>query len=172
MVKNSTDTGRAIAGGAMAGASAGFGLTVLMTALAGAANRDIWYGMKGAAAPFLGERAMQPGFDFPAVVLGLMSHFAISLIWGVLFALAFYGLSRTTIMLAGIGWGFVVWIGMYYVVLPTVGLSHMADEAPVGRAISFHVFYSVVMAAIYLVVRHALSGERIHIRHIGPHAHV
>ena len=69
---------------------------------------------------------------------------AISAAWGALFALAFYGLSRGMTMLAGIAWGFVVWLGMYYVVLPLVGLEAMRRDAPPERAIAFHVFFAVL----------------------------
>jgi len=161
MIRSSTETSRAARDGTLAGLTAGLFLTVLMTILAAIGNKDIWYGMKGAAAPFLGHAAMRPGFDFGPVLLGLLCHFAISAVWGALFGLAFYGLSRGLTMLAGIAWGFVVWIGMYYLVLPLVGLSHMRDDAPVGRAIAFHLFYGIILAATFLAYRGAFHGPSL-----------
>jgi hypothetical protein len=73
-------------------------------------------------------------------------------------------------MLAGIAWGFVVWIGMYYVVLPLVGLDAMRRDAPVERAIAFHVIFGVMTAAAFLGYRSALSGPRHFFRRF-RHAH-
>jgi hypothetical protein len=151
--KTSRDRKSALAGGAFAGATAGMGLTLMMTLMSFASGKDIWYGMKGAAAPFLGERAMQPGFDLPAVWMGLVSHLTVSVIWGVLFAFLFYGLSKAATMLAGVGWGIVVWIGMFYVVLPVAGLSAMAQEAPLVKNIVYHEIFSLLLAGMYLVAR-------------------
>src|SRR5206468_1344331 len=105
---------------------------------------------KGAGAPFLGERAMQPGFDGAAVLVGVVSHFAVSIVWGALFALLFYGLSRAATVAAGFLWGFVVWIGMFYVVLPIVGLGDMPSHIPVANAIIEHVIFGIVVALAFL----------------------
>jgi hypothetical protein len=40
---------------------------------------------------------------------------------------------------------------MYYVVLPIVGLSSMQDDAPVGRAIAFHLIFSMALTTAYLI---------------------
>jgi hypothetical protein len=160
MVRTENEARRAVLGGALAGLTAGVLLSIIMTVMSAAAGKDVWYGMKGAAAPIVGARAMEPGFDLPAVALGVTNHLAISLAWGVLFALAFYGLSRGVTMLAGIGWGVVVWFVMYYVVLPIVGLAAMRDDAPVGRAILFHEIFSIPLAASFLVYRRLLGEER------------
>jgi hypothetical protein len=160
MVKTSIDVRRAAARGAFAGLAAGIFLSLLMTGMSAARGKDIWYGIKGAAAPFLGERATQAGFDLPAVALGLVSHLLISAIWGALFAMLFFGASRLTTVVAGALWGFVVWIGMYYVVLPIVGLAAMQHDAPVGRAIAFHLFFSVAMTAAFLLFPRAFDKDR------------
>jgi hypothetical protein len=163
MIRTSTEARRAALQGALAGLSAGLLLTVLMTAMSAARDQDVWYGIKGAAAPFLGERAMHAGFDLPAVVLGALCHFAVSAGWGVAFALLAHGLSPGSTLAAGVFWGFVVWLGMYYVVLPMVGLARMRHDAPAGRAIAFHVFYSLATAASLLLYRRLLGvgpGER------------
>jgi hypothetical protein len=151
MVKSPIEVRRAAARGATAGVIAGIVLTLIMTLMSATAGKDIWYGIKGASAPFFGERAMQPGFDAVPTVVGLVSHLVISGGWGALFGLVVEGLPRTATMIAGVVWGFVVWIGMYYVVLPIVGLSSMQHDAPVGRAIAFHLMFSIAMTAAYLL---------------------
>jgi hypothetical protein len=168
MIKGPIDSRLATARGGFAGIAAGLFLTAFMTVMSAAGKKDIWYGIKGASAPFLRERAMQPGFDLWPVVLGLTSHLVVSAIWGILFAILFYGASRFVAIVGGVLWGFVVWIGMYYVVLPIAGLSSMQEDAPVGRAIAFHLFFSMAMTAAYLAYPRLFGGrppgER---RHIG-----
>jgi hypothetical protein len=123
----------------------------MMTVMSAAGGKDVWYGIKGAAAPFFGQQAMGPGFDFLPVVVGLVSHLAISAGWGALFALVIDGANRTITAIVGVLWGFVVWIGMYYAVLPAVGLASMQSDAPVGRAIAFHLVFSIALTAAYLI---------------------
>jgi hypothetical protein len=172
MVKSGNETRLAVARGAFAGLGAGVFLTILMTVMSAANGKDVWYGIKGAAAPFLGERAMSPGFDLPAVILGLASHLVISAIWGILFAISFFAAGRAATIIGGILWGFVVWIGMYYVVLPVVGLASMQSDAPVGRAIAFHLFFSGAMTAAYVLYPRVFRGPRESgDRHIGRSAH-
>jgi hypothetical protein len=150
IAKTSSEARRALVGGIVAGVAAGLLLTVMMTAMSLLKGNDVWYGIKGAAAPFLGERAMQPGFDALAVGLGLLTHLAISVAWAVPFAALTDGLSRAATLTAGAAWGLVVWIGMYYIALPAVGLEAMTREAPLGRVITYHVFFGVAVAAAFL----------------------
>jgi hypothetical protein len=150
MVKSPIESRRAIVRGVIAGVVAGVVLTLMMTIMSAVGGKDIWYGIKGASAPFFGSRAMQPGFDAVPVVVGLVSHLVISAGWGALFALIVEGWNRGLTVLAGVLWAFVVWIGMYYVVLPIVGLSSMQQDAPVGRAIAFHLMFTVALTAAYL----------------------
>jgi uncharacterized membrane protein YagU involved in acid resistance len=151
MVKSPIETRRALVRGAVAGVAAGVILTLMMTVMSAAGGKDIWYGIKGASAPFFGARAMLPGLDVVPVVVGLVSHLVISAGWGVLFAIVVEGWNRAATLMTGVLWGFVVWIGMYYFVLPIVGLSSMQDDAPVGRAIAFHLIFSIALTAAYLV---------------------
>src|SRR5438874_12854430 len=112
MVRNKAEARPAIKGGVIAGIVGGVVISIYMAVMGAIAGRDVWQGAKGSGAPFLGERAMQPGFDGTAVLVGVLSHFAVSIIWGALFAVLFYGLSRAATVAAGFLWGFVVWIGM------------------------------------------------------------
>jgi hypothetical protein len=151
MVKSPIESRRAIARGAMAGIVAGVFLTLMMTGMSAAGGKDIWYGIKGASAPFFGSRAMQPGFDAVPVVVGFVSHLVISAGWGAIFAIIVEGWNRALTIVGGVLFAFVVWIGMYYLVLPIVGLSSMQDDAPVGRAIAFHLIFTIALTAAYLV---------------------
>src|SRR5438046_3207279 len=84
----------AVKGGAIAGLTAGVVLTVVMQIEGALQGQNAWAGMKSAAFPFLHERALVPGFDGAAVALGLLCHFAVSAIWGLLFGLIAQGFSR------------------------------------------------------------------------------
>jgi hypothetical protein len=148
--RSENDLRRSVVGGVAAGLAAAALLTAMMTIMSLARGADIWFGMKGAAAPILGERAMQPGFDFFAVWLGLMCHFAVSVAWAVPFAMLFSHLGRLATIAAGAAWGIVVWLGMFYVVLPWVGLGEMRHGAPLSRAILYHLFFGISVAIAYL----------------------
>lgn len=139
-----------IVGGVVAGSIAAAALTAMMTIMSLARGNDPWYGMKGAAAPLIGERAMGGGFDFAAVSLGLTCHLLVSMAWGLGFAFLFDGMRKGVTLVAGLVWGFVVWIGMFYIVLPMVGLAQMTVEAPVGRTIAYHLFFGLAVAASYV----------------------
>lgn len=156
------DTRRGVKAGAIAGLIAGLVLTAFMAAMSYNRGADIWYGMKGAAAPFLGARATSPGFDLQPVALGLAVHLGISLAWGALFGLFAARMSTLVTMLFSVGYAFIVWLGMYYLVLPAVGLSNMRNDAPASRAIMFHMLFSVVLGASFLMVRRAdgIAGVR------------
>lgn len=142
--------GHAIGGGVMAGVVGGVALALVMLVAAIAKGQDIWPGFKMASAPFLGERAMQPGFDLGAVLAGTASHFAVSIVWGVLFAILFYGLSKPATLAVGALWGIGVWLAMFYVVLPIAGLGEMAASAPIGMAILEHVIFGLAVAIGFL----------------------
>ena len=142
---------RQVVNGAMvAGLVSGGVLTTMMTLMSALRGKDVWFGMKGAAAPFLGERAMTPGFDPIAVPMGLALHLFISIGWALGFASLFYGLSTKATVLAGAFWGADVWLGMYYVVLPLVGLASMRADAPMSRAVLYHVFFGLILALAFL----------------------
>jgi hypothetical protein len=144
------DERQVVNGALVAGLVSGGVLTTMMTLMSALRGKDVWFGMKGAAAPFLGERAMSPGFDALAVPMGLALHLFISIGWALGFAALFYGLSKKATVLAGAFWGVVVWLGMYYVVLPLVGLASMRAGAPMSRAVLYHVFFGVILALAFL----------------------
>jgi hypothetical protein len=143
-------SGGAFKGGIVAGLVGGLVLSVFLLILNAAGGRDVWMGMKGAGLPFLGERAMRPGFDAVAVGVGVLSHFLVSVAWGLPFGLLFYGLDRARTVVLGVAWGFVVWIGMYYLVLPLAGAGQVARSAPVGMAILTHVLFGLSVALAFL----------------------
>jgi hypothetical protein len=138
--------GAAVLAGALAGLIAGLVLAAFMTLLNVASGLDPWIGAKMAGAPFLGERALRPGFDAAAVLVGVVSHLGVSAAWGAVFGLLFLGLSTGTTVAAGLAWGVVVWIVMYYIVLPLAGLGALARAASVPIAVLNHLVFGLALA--------------------------
>jgi hypothetical protein len=141
---------RAFGGGAVAGIVGGILISAYMLAMNVAEGRDLWLTMKGAGMPFLGERAAEPGFDLYAVLVGGASHFAVSIIWGVLFAMLFYGASKLGTIALGAVWGIVVWLVMFYLVLPLAGLSAIPKTVPLGQAVLEHLIFGLAVGIGFL----------------------
>lgn len=149
-VHNKLQAKTALTGGVIAGAAGGIALLVVMLLVNLIGGRDVVAGMKFPGAWLLRERAMEPGIDFLAIYVGLGSHFAVSIAWGAAFALLFYGLSRTLTVAAGLAWGIVVWLAMYYVVLPVVGLADATRSASLAMAVVQHLLFGAVVAVAFL----------------------
>lgn len=148
------DWNRVVGGGIAAGLIGGVVLGLVLAAGSLAMGQDVWMSMKGAGAPFLGGRALAPGFDALAVFVGVVAHLAVSVAWAVPFVLLADGLSRGATVVSGALWGIVVWIGMHYAVLPMLGLSQMANSAPPTLSALLHVFFGFVVALGYLPFQH------------------
>lgn len=152
---------QAIKGGAIAGFSGGLVLTLFMILLNLSTGRDVWMGLKIAAFPLLGERTLLPGPDAGAVLLGLISHFLVAVAWGVLFGLLAFGLDRISTVVLGLLFGVVVWVAMYYVVLPIVGAGALVRGAPIGMAVFQHLLFGVVVAASFVPFQRAVRHIRV-----------
>lgn len=113
-------------------------------------GRDLWPAVKMAAFPFLGERAIAVGFDPFAVALGIACHMLVAVAWGLLFAVAFYGLAGAATVAAGLFWGVVVWVVMYYVVLPLVGAGEIVENVPIWAALAQHLLFGGTVGAAFL----------------------
>jgi hypothetical protein len=161
MVQNKAQIRSALRGGGASGLAAGALLTLFMTVMAAVHHKDLWYGIKGAGAPFVGPHALTPGFDATAVFIGLASHLAISAGWGMAFALLAHGLDKAATLAASAAWGVVVWLGMYYVALPMVGLASMRTDATAARAIAFHVIFGVLLGGSLLLYRHLVDRPAV-----------
>jgi hypothetical protein len=140
----------------VAGVVGGIVLSVFTLALSLASGADGWLAMKAPASPLLGERALRAGFDAMAIGLGLLSHFATSIVWGVLFGLLFFGLTRLGTLLAGGCWAVVVWIAMRYAVLPALGMGELGAAFPMSIEVFSHLLFGVSAAAAFLPFQRAL----------------
>jgi hypothetical protein len=128
----------------------GLVLSVFVAMMGGERGGPFWGALKLAAYPLLGQRAMQAGFDAPAVFIGLQVHFALSAAWGVLFALFVRGLSRKATMLAGALWGLEVWALMSRGLLPLVGARALVQGQPQALPVLEHLAFGVALALVFL----------------------
>ncbi len=142
--------GHPFVGGIVAGLVGGVVLSIALVATTIAHGGDVWMTLKGAGTPLLHDRAIQPGFDRDAVLIGLGCHFGVSIIWGLLFSALFYGLPKSVTAVLGLVWGIVVWVAMYYLVLPLVGLGAMARSAPVGPVVILHLAFGLALGLAFL----------------------
>lgn len=152
-----------IVGGVAAGLVGGFVMQMMMLATAAIAGRSFPAALKLAATPFLGERALSPVVDYPAMLLGLLCHYAVAVGWGVLFALAVDGAPYVVTLLAGVVSGFVAWLAMAFVVLPAVGLVAMGHAmGHTTLAAVQHALFGLTLGAVYLGFQHRF--HRVHRR--------
>ncbi|MFZ5470658.1 MAG: DUF6789 family protein [Myxococcota bacterium] len=153
------DRVRGAGAGAIGGLVGGVVLWAFLLFATALRGQDVWMVFKGAATPLLGERAGEPGFDFLAVFLGAGVHFLVSVGWGALFGIFFAGLTRGATLAAGVLWGVVVWLVMFYVVLPLVGMGQVSRQVPIGFAVLEHVLFGVVVALVFVPFQRTLRRQ-------------
>jgi hypothetical protein len=147
---NAREAKTALIGGTAAGVIAGVAMAIVLLVMTLLQGQDVWPVFKGAAAPFIGDAAMRPGFELGPVLLGTLAHLAVSIGWGILFGLLVYGMSKGATVIVGALFGIVVWLGMYYVVLPLVGLAEMARTTAVSFAVITHVIFGFALGLGFL----------------------
>ena len=150
MIRNPNEGERCVAGGVAAGVAAGLALLVLVIAQAGINGGSPWPVLKFASLPWFGTRVLETGFDALPVLVGLIVHFAVSIGWGVAFAVLVYGLSHWATLAASLGWGILAWLVMNGVVLPVLGWGALARSAPIGLAFLFHLIFGLAMGVVFL----------------------
>jgi hypothetical protein len=145
------DRARAARGGVVAGLAGGVTIALFQLGVNLFQGAPLAPVFKGAAFPFFSmEQILSPAFSPAPVVVGLVSHFAISIVWGLLFGLLFYGLGRMGTALAGLFWGLVVWLGMFYVLLPIVGAFGVTQATPLWQAVSMHLVFGLAAGLAFL----------------------
>lgn len=167
MIRNPNEGERCVIGGAVGGMAGGLAMTVFAVAHALISRVDAWPALKLAALPLFGTRVLAPGFDFFPVLIGISNHFAISMVWGAVFAVLAYGLPRVATLAAAFAWGLVVWFGMQFVALRLIGWGDVTASMPIGLALFEHLLFGLAMGIGFLpfqrpyVVREAASSSAI-----------
>lgn len=141
--------GHGLGTGVIAGLVGGVVLALARMAAAFADGREVWHALEMASAPILGERALEAGIDVPALLLGIVVHFAIAGAWGAAFGMFFHGLATRGTLIAGALYGLVVWFSMMFVVLPLAGLAELAAAVRIRDAILEHVLFGLTVGIAY-----------------------
>ncbi len=144
---------RRLRDGAIAGIVGGVVSAVWGLVLSPILGTDVLQETRLAAVPLLGRAALRPDHAALALLVGGASHFAVSMAWGVVFALLWRAASPLATIAAGALFGPIVWRVMYDVVLPILGAAWIVDGFSDGRALTEHVVFGVGMASGLLVVR-------------------
>lgn len=137
-------------GGIAAGIIGGLALSAFMVLVAASQGDSIWPVFKMAGYPFIGDRVFEPDFAAGPVVVGILCHFAVSIVWGLLFSLLFYGFSKSATVGFGLLWGLVAWASMLYIVMPIVGLADVAAQIPAGLSVIEHLVFGLFLALGFL----------------------
>ena len=119
------------------------------------ARSGIWTALKIPAYPFVGERAVEPGFDASIVLLGVASHLGVSIIWGVLFGIVARGLSWRTTIALGVLWGILIGWVTYYVILPLTAGGALTEVPRLAAVFLLYVPYGLAMATSFLLWQRA-----------------
>jgi hypothetical protein len=139
--------------GAIAGIVGGLVSAVWGLAMSPILGTDVVQETKLAAVPLLGRVALRPDHAPLAFLVGGASHFAVSMAWGVVFALLWRAASPLATIAAGALFGPIVWRVMYDVVLPILGVAWIVGGFSAVRALTEHVVFGVGVASGLLLVR-------------------
>jgi hypothetical protein len=159
-------TRQAMWGGTVAGLVGGVVLAAFNVLVDLARQRDLWVSLKLAAYPFARDRALAPGLDEGAVLQGLTTHLGISVIWGVLFGLTAYGMSRSATVSFGAIWGIVVWIVMFYIVLPLASASVLTRGVPAVLAVGQHLVFGLAVGLGFLPYQRTVVRRTVWAHHL------
>jgi len=137
-------------GGITAGVVGGLAIAAFMFATNLVMHQDFWVAFKLPAMPFIGERALEPGFAAGPLLIGFIVHMLISAAWGIIFGEIFYGFRPASTIALGVPFGLAVWVIMFYVVMPLAGMGRISRTAAIGPAIVEHVIFGVSVSLAYL----------------------
>jgi len=146
-------------GGALAGLGGGLAMAVVAALISLAQGGDIWLEARQIATLVYGGSALsQPGFAAGPVVAGTLLHFLFSALFGAIFGIllrrVFHLPSDVGVpVLAGLIYGFVVWMLAYFVVLPLLSSPLLQSYAPFF--IIQHLVYGVVTGLLFSWLRPA-----------------
>jgi hypothetical protein len=152
---------RVIPGGIFAGVVGAAAMVAVVAVISVLHDHDVWASLKAAAAPLLGPRATQPGLDTFALLTAFVIHVAVAVGWGVLFAAFLDGQPRLTTALAGPVFGLIVWIAMFYLVLPIFGLGAMARHTPPVSSMIEHAFFGLGVAAGFMPFQRPITPKLV-----------
>ncbi|MBC8163611.1 MAG: hypothetical protein H7Z42_20585 [Roseiflexaceae bacterium] len=144
-------------GGAVAGLGAGLVMAALAAVIAGARGVDIWLEAKQIAAPlFPGFDPSVSGFVAGPIIVGTLIHLLLSMVFGATFSIVKRRILKLPSdmgvpVLAGLIYGFALWLLAFFIVLPLINpaLLDMYQPAFIGQ----HLVYGVLLGLFYAMLR-------------------
>ncbi len=141
------DRARWIAG-ALAGAFAGILALVFAMVLSRILGQELWFPVKLAALPFLGNGATALGMHLGAIGMGLVAHEIVCMVLGVAYA-HFTGREASLPQLLGIGltWGVFSWIFIQNLFVQSF-TAIRAASIPSGAAFPVLVVFGISLTSV------------------------
>jgi hypothetical protein len=112
-----------------------------------------------AAIPFLGLKVQDATFAAQVLVAGIAACALAAILWGMLFALVFWGLSELLTIAAGALYGPIVWFAMASVLLPVIGLRHIGTVVPLDVALVLHLSFGILLGGFFAKVQPVATNE-------------
>jgi uncharacterized membrane protein YagU involved in acid resistance len=148
---------RIFAVGLIAGIAFGM-MQMIIEALIG---RGLWSPLRYIASVFTLGKDTDPSFSLIPVVVGLVGHMMNSIILGMVFALLISPLIKSTagLAVAGMAYGAVVFLAMWYLILPVIDPAMKLVNGP-GFFIS-HLMYGLILGVGIALVRGQVGARLI-----------
>jgi hypothetical protein len=143
--------------GALAGLAGGIAMSAIGALISFAIQESVWRTPKQIAAFLFGSTALaSPGFDFAPVLVGSLIHLALSMLFGVLYAILISRVFRVTTeygapVVGGLVYGLLIWLVAYFIVVPILNPALLDVYAP--SFIIQNLVYGTVVGLVYMVVR-------------------
>jgi hypothetical protein len=143
--------------GALAGLAGGVAMSAVGALIAFAIQESVWRTPKQISAMVFGSAALaSPGFDLGPVLVGSLIHLALSMLFGVLYAILISRVFRVTTeygapVVGGLVYGLLIWLVAYFIVVPIVNPALLDVYAP--SFIIQNLVYGTVVGLVYMVVR-------------------
>jgi hypothetical protein len=144
---------RPIALGAFAGVLAGIALLSIGELLVLLDHHPLWLPAQLASAPLCRARALTV-FDARCLANGVVLHLVVAASWGALYAWFFhrFGLTKRDRTFGGAFAGLVMWIAMFYLLLPIFGISAAFRAAPLAVSIGLHLLFGIALSWILVLL--------------------
>jgi hypothetical protein len=145
-------------GGAVAGLAGGLAMALVAALISLVQGQDIWLEAKEIAAIVYGPMAIAlPGAALGPIVVGTLIHLLVSAALGALFGIVTRRILHLTSdfgmpLLAGLIYGILVWLVMYFLILPLID-SLLRDSTYAPVFIIQHIVYGAVTGLVYTWLR-------------------
>ena len=150
--------------GAVMGIVAGMVFILFELIIAGITGPSAVMPLRAISAVVLGPGALEPSVNVvAAVIIGLIVHFVLAAIFGLIFGMIAWGIRSLTdgvgaLVGAAAAYGLVLWIVNFYVIAPRT-FPWFTEANPVVQFFAHTVFYGAVLGLLLVGARRAGAGS-------------